>query len=141
MYFFQFRWRSFEIPKASQKKVHFVSVKSMLSTPSHFSPLFHGEWSSHLQPECQAEAALEAGNRHSTTCLCFGAGLRMSFLQGPYGPQHQRVLHLSKQITEIKLLFSSGSFVFGTKTPLIVWWSLCSQMHKINYIKLQRSQL
>lgn len=116
VYFFsQLRWKPFEIPKASQKKTDFVSVSQRLSTPSQFSPFFRGEWSSHLQADRQTEAALEAGSRHSTTCLCFGMAegcLTYAHHMAPDSKGHWwAIYNISKQSMEIELLPSSGLFL------------------------------
>lgn len=119
--FFQLRWKPFEIPKASQKKVDFVSVSKRCPHLPTAPSLFRCERPSHLRAECQAEAASEAGSRHSTICLCFRHCPLMSYLPAPSPPTPKgtRGLFTTSPNSQWKLSFYLPRFLcFGEQRLL-----------------------
>ena len=85
-FFFQLRWKPFEIPKASQKKVDFVSVSqysphlpTMLLGSTVGDPAIHRLDAKQKQPWRQA-------TNTAPPASAFRSGPGMSYLQAPYGP-------------------------------------------------------
>ena len=109
--------------------------KSILPTPAHHSLLSHGGRYSHFQAGCQAEAALEAGSRQSTTCLRLPGWPRDVSLTStiwPLTPKGTRELFTTSPNSQWKSsiywlqvsLFLPRTGVlslFVPGTPLIVW--------------------
>lgn len=81
-FFLQLRWKPFEIPKTSQKKVDFVNV-SILHLPSARPSSEVSELTI-----CRLNAkqkAISGGSRDKSACICPGAWPRDVSLQAPDG--------------------------------------------------------
>ena len=85
IFFFQLRWKPFEIPKASQKKVDFVSVSQ------YYPHLPTTVFSSAVRDPaiCRLDAQQKQPWRQAADLAppasAFGAGRGMSYVQALYG--------------------------------------------------------
>ena len=84
--FSQLRWKPFEIPKASQKKVDFVNVSQYYPClpTTLFSPMV-GDTATFRLDAKQKQPWRQAADR-APPASAFQAGQGMSYLPAPYGP-------------------------------------------------------